>query len=98
MAAKRDGEAIPMHTTVDVPDEMDDGTGGFRLEVSELRELMEFRGHEAVETIAEKFGGVTSICARLNTDEINGKHADLNLHGYGNSQTSKFPCSICVLR
>ena len=43
MAAKRDGEAIPMHTTVDVPDEMDDGTGGFRLEVSELRELMEFR-------------------------------------------------------
>mgnify|MGYP001792176221 FL=1 len=98
MAAKRDGEAIPMHTTVDVPDEMDDGTRGFRLEVSELRELMEFRGHEAVETIAEKFGGVTSICARLNTDEINGKHADLKLHVYGNSQTSKSPCSICVLR
>lgn len=68
-------EAIPMHTALDIPD--DGGGGGgigqFGLHVMDLRELMELRGNEAVETVAEKFGGVTTICHRLNTDEINGK-------------------------
>lgn len=45
----------------------------FTLEVTELRELMEFRGHEAVQTIAEKYGGVANICNRLFTSPNEGQ-------------------------
>lgn len=71
MAAKHK-ENIALETAVDMTDV--DGSGdAFSLDVAELRELMEVRGHEAVEAIRERFDGVTSICSRLLTDEHNGR-------------------------
>jgi Ca2+ transporting ATPase len=46
-------------------------TSQFGLTVKELRELMEFRGHEGVDKVAE-LGGVHEICSKLKTSEAEG--------------------------
>lgn len=45
----------------------------FKLDVTELKELMEFRGLEAVGVIRDKYGGVHNICQSLYTSEVAGK-------------------------
>uniref|UniRef100_A0A0N4ZC30 Calcium-transporting ATPase n=1 Tax=Parastrongyloides trichosuri TaxID=131310 RepID=A0A0N4ZC30_PARTI len=44
----------------------------FDITVKELRALMELRGHEAVETIEKKYGGIESLCKKLKTDPMHG--------------------------
>jgi len=46
---------------------------GFTLGVIELRDLMEIRSAEAVKVIAEKYEGVTSLCAKLHSDGNEGE-------------------------
>ena len=40
--------------------------------LKQLRELMEFRGHEALERINSEFGGVLEICKKLYTSPQDG--------------------------
>lgn len=44
----------------------------FKLEVTELRELMELRTDAAVNAIAEIYGGVANLCQGLFTSEQQG--------------------------
>ena len=46
----------------------------FDITVSELRELMEHRGVEALELIADKHGGVINLCKKLKTSPTQGEH------------------------
>ena len=43
----------------------------FKMEIGELRDLMELRGPEAVHLLAEN-GGVKNLCKRLHTCEHQG--------------------------
>ncbi|XP_077539117.1 plasma membrane calcium-transporting ATPase 3 isoform X6 [Haemaphysalis longicornis] len=48
--------------------------------VQQLRELMETRGHEAIQRIQEEFGGIQELCRKLYTsptDGLSGSAADL---------------------
>ena len=44
----------------------------FKLDVNELKELMELRGLEAVQQIRDKYGGIHNICRQLYTSENEG--------------------------
>lgn len=71
-AAKDRSENIAMQTAVDMSVDAPDRSG-FGMTVMELRELMEFRGGEAVQIITTKYAGATNICRKLLTDENSGK-------------------------
>lgn len=51
----------------------------FGLNISELRELMELRSGEAVESLGEKYGGVLNLCKLLHTSETEGECESLGL-------------------
>lgn len=66
-------EEIPMQTTLDMSNAADAPDGlGFGMTVDELRELMEYRGGEAVQLISVKYRGAGNICRKLLTDENTG--------------------------
>ena len=84
MASECDHEVVPME---DMPEGMlksdsvdsagirlgaDNRTNHFTLSVVELRELMEYRGHEAVERIRDHYGTIRNICDKLFTSENDG--------------------------
>lgn len=78
MAAKsKTAEEIPMQTTVDMSKL--DGVDGsdFGVTLTELRELMEFRGPEAAQLITTEYGGVSSLCQKLLTNEHEGNYEKL---------------------
>jgi len=75
-------EVIPLDE-VDVALETQvDGAGGFfsskpdvshyKLDVHELKELMEYRGSEAIQYISDKYGTISNICKMLFTSENEG--------------------------
>ena len=45
---------------------------GFGCTVAELRELMEFRGHEGLQKISQKYQDVHGICTKLKTSPTDG--------------------------
>jgi len=61
-------------------DQIDGRPPTYGLTVTELRELMELRGHEAYEVIQTKYGGVAEMCRKLYTsanEGLSGSPADL---------------------
>uniref|UniRef100_A0AC35U6U0 Calcium-transporting ATPase n=1 Tax=Rhabditophanes sp. KR3021 TaxID=114890 RepID=A0AC35U6U0_9BILA len=44
----------------------------FDMSVKELRDLMELRGAEAIETIDKTYGGLENLCRKLKTDPMHG--------------------------
>jgi len=47
-------------------------SGEFGVTLSELRELMELRGHDAYQRIQSQHGGVLELCKRLYTSPTEG--------------------------
>ncbi|KAF6037394.1 PMCA [Bugula neritina] len=79
-------EVIPLDE-VDVALETQvDGAGGFfsskpdvshyKLDVHELKELMEYRGSEAIQYISDKYGTISNICKMLFTSENEGLNGE----------------------
>ncbi|XP_028966499.1 plasma membrane calcium-transporting ATPase 2 [Galendromus occidentalis] len=48
----------------------------FTVSVQQLRELMETRGHEAIQRIADDYGGVQELCKKLLTSPTDGLSGD----------------------
>ena len=62
-----------METAIDLSEvDGDLNSVNFSLDVKQLRELMELRGGEAVTAVGH-MGGVTHICKRLRTSEMEGE-------------------------
>ncbi|GAB1599825.1 plasma membrane calcium-transporting ATPase 2 isoform X8 [Argonauta hians] len=62
-------------------DEVDGHPPEYRITLEELRDLMQLKGADAVETISKKYGGVLEICKKLYTstsEGLSGNPVDLN--------------------
>ena len=46
----------------------------YGVSLKQLRELMEARGHEAIEKIRDEYGGTLEICKKLYTSPTDGKN------------------------
>ncbi|XP_035801802.2 plasma membrane calcium-transporting ATPase 3b isoform X1 [Amphiprion ocellaris] len=58
--------------------------GDFGVTVTELRELMELRGADAIQKVQDSYGGTDGLCQRLQssiTDGLSGDPADLERRG-----------------
>lgn len=54
-------------------DEVDGHPPEYGITLEELRDLMQIKGADAVETISKKYGGVLEICKKLYTSTSEGK-------------------------
>lgn len=85
MAAECEHEVVPMEdmpksASVDSVDSAgirlfgaDNRTDHFKITVKDLRELMEYRGHEAVSRIRDHYGTIQNICDALYTSVNDGR-------------------------
>jgi len=49
--------------------------GDFGVTVTELRELMELRGSEAIQKVQDSYGDTAGLCQRLQSNTTDGKQA-----------------------
>lgn len=61
--------------------------GEFGCTVMDLRKLMELRSSDAIDHINIHYGGVTSLCSRLQTNPVEGKG-----HARGGGLEEGSPC------
>ena len=83
MAASGEHEVVPMDEIDGIPpstSEVDaasflhreNNTGHFKYDVADLRQLMEYRGAEAVDYIRDHYGTIHNLCQDLFTSENEG--------------------------
>ena len=49
----------------------------FKVDVAQLRELMDTRGMDSVHKLEQKFGGINGLCSALYTSPSEGKFFEL---------------------
>lgn len=54
-------------------DEADGQPAEYGLKLGELRDLMQYKGTDAIETIGKEYGGVLEMCKKLYTSPSEGK-------------------------